>query len=690
MAASTAALGCICTSAEIASIICKLAPDDSVCRVADGHGGHQCAAWLANNLHRVVIDASAPLLESGSERDLLQAVSFAMSESEARWMAEADKREADAGACLTAVIMQGHNIAVGNVGDCRAIHIAPDGTISQLTAEHRADDPAEEARITAEGGRVKNGYLNGVLQPSRTIGDRDEKRALRGGLSARPFTASMQRPPPPSIQDTQQSLSKTDKADLRKQALHLRKPPGAASAPAKKKGRKGGRQRSGSVSSTGASPLQSGLASAGDETPFGVLGVPDEFGLVALDDMQLTPAAPAAPPAAASSGGGDSAAPAAPQGATVAGKSAGGGSGQQPAHRIRTSQLEHGEWDSSDNETPPPPPPPTPPPPPPPAPHPAPPAPPPPRRRNKARKAPQAHVDGSGESALSTGAAPDVDAATAAAIAAAYRELNGGSNQHDASAGEWTTVTSKTGASQAVAREAAKGNAVVAPPSHMEPPCTTLQDSPVASPVPSEGTGGSDKARRRRQRQRQRKKSDKAGANLPAKQAAVSAEAAPLTQSAPPVPPAHAKQAPSAAAQGNTAQEAGPIVPSPAQEVPLSPLQRAVQGFRASGVIERGPCTAALPPQEEPDQLETLQQGECIWQLPRVSALVVASDGVWDTLGNDEAALIVSQVLQAHSSAEEAARTLVRSARSRGSEDDITALVLWFTPEGDEQGVVTM
>jgi protein phosphatase 2C family protein 2/3 len=70
---------------------------------------------------------------------------------------------------------------------------------------------------------------------------------------------------------------------------------------------------------------------------------------------------------------------------------------------------------------------------------------------------------------------------------------------------------------------------------------------------------------------------------------------------------------------------------------------------------------------------------------------LVASDGVWDTLDNDEAAVIVSQALLAHGSAEEAARTLVRAARGRGSEDDITALVLWFTQEDpDQPALVTM
>jgi len=614
-------------------------------------------------------------------------------------MSEADKMSADAGACLTTIIMQGRNIAVGNVGDCRAVHVAPDGTLTQLTAEHRADDPAEEARIVAEGGRVKNGYLNGVLQPSRTIGDRDEKRATRGGLSARPFIASMQLPPPPSQQEMQASLSKTDKTDLRRQVLHLRKPPSAAAAAAKKKGgRKGGRQRSGSVSSTGASPLQMGLASAGDETPYGVLGVPDEFGLVALDDMQLTPAATpngtnaaegrqAAGSGSGSSGGGGGGGGGGDQAATADSTLASEGKGgvHHTGERVRAPQAASTEWDSSDNEgeadgK----------------------APPPSsgasveessgqrrrRRRHKARK--HGHADGqdavaslcatAAAAAAAAGPAEAVDAATAAAIAQAYRELNGGVQAGEAG-GEWTTVTAKTGASQAVAQEAARGNAVIAPPAILaeDPPPTSIH-SPLSSPVPSEATSSSNKARRRRQRQRKNK----------GKAAAASASCALPPEGVTPPPAVAETKRPASPVQAAAAS--APISkPVPAAiQVSLSPLQRAMRGFETGGPIQRGPCVAALPPAEEPDQLQAPQQEACIWQLPSLSALIVASDGVWDTLDNSEAAIIVAQALQAHSSAEEAARTLVRSARSRGSEDDITALVLWFTPGSDDEGLVTM
>lgn len=57
---------------------------------------------------------------------------------------------------------------------------------------------------------------------------------------------------------------------------------------------------------------------------------------------------------------------------------------------------------------------------------------------------------------------------------------------------------------------------------------------------------------------------------------------------------------------------------------------------------------------------------------PQHSALVIATDGVWDVVGNDEAAALVCK----HSSAEAAARALVIGAYERGSMDNISAVVV--------------
>lgn len=59
------------------------------------------------------------------------------------------------------------------------------------------------------------------------------------------------------------------------------------------------------------------------------------------------------------------------------------------------------------------------------------------------------------------------------------------------------------------------------------------------------------------------------------------------------------------------------------------------------------------------------------------AALVLASDGLWDVLSNaDAAALVLDTLAQPGASCRDAATRLVREAQRRGSEDDITALVV--------------
>ena len=85
-----------------------------------------------------------------------------------------------------------------------------------------------------------------------------------------------------------------------------------------------------------------------------------------------------------------------------------------------------------------------------------------------------------------------------------------------------------------------------------------------------------------------------------------------------------------------------------------------------------------LPPREAPDTTPELHFDTCLWKVPPVSVLVVASDGVWDALTCQQAVTIAAATLLSSGSPEAAARQVVGTARARGSTDDITALVLWF------------
>lgn len=159
---------------------------------------------------------------------LKQSLANLVQEAEAKWLhfsASRPPRARDtSGACLTAALVAESCLAVGNgkfsfstqimciqlsrtltpilvteivyaVGDSKAVFVRGDGTIEQLTYDHRSDNPAEKTRIIRAGGYVTRGYVFGMLQPSRSIGDYDVK-SVKGNskypvLSWKPFVSSV-------------------------------------------------------------------------------------------------------------------------------------------------------------------------------------------------------------------------------------------------------------------------------------------------------------------------------------------------------------------------------------------------------------------------------------------------------------------------------------------------------------------
>jgi serine/threonine protein phosphatase PrpC len=92
-----------------------------------------------------------------------------------------------AGSCLTAVLLRGAHVTVANCGDCKVILRRADGTVETLTTDHRCSNEGERRRILERGGFIRNGRVIGVLEPTRTIGDLQEKFACRPGvISAEP------------------------------------------------------------------------------------------------------------------------------------------------------------------------------------------------------------------------------------------------------------------------------------------------------------------------------------------------------------------------------------------------------------------------------------------------------------------------------------------------------------------------
>lgn len=160
--------------------------------MCDGHGGARCAEYLSRQFPRDLmaragthLASSDPGLGAARLSNLSTALSLGFQETEERWMALARRRRDSSGACFTAILIRGRRVAVANVGDCRAVYRERDGTLTELTTDHRCSLQTERTRIRAAGGFIRENRVLGILEPTRTIGDLDEK-AMPGVVVATP------------------------------------------------------------------------------------------------------------------------------------------------------------------------------------------------------------------------------------------------------------------------------------------------------------------------------------------------------------------------------------------------------------------------------------------------------------------------------------------------------------------------
>lgn len=148
--------------------------------VFDGHGGEECASYVANNLARYLV-ANFERVEDWKAGDNRMKTMFHKIEDE--FVAIATEIEDTSGACATVMIVKGTEALIANIGDCKAIAI-PESTADDyiiLTGDHRADAEEEMERIERAGGSVVEGRV-GNLQPSRSFGDIDVKEIVGEGV----------------------------------------------------------------------------------------------------------------------------------------------------------------------------------------------------------------------------------------------------------------------------------------------------------------------------------------------------------------------------------------------------------------------------------------------------------------------------------------------------------------------------
>ena len=143
--------------------------------VFDGHGGAQCASYVARNLHcKIAKNLEAVTCESLLDPQAPAAVSKSFQEVEEEYTKVANANNDTSGSCAAVALICGPDMLLAHAGDCRIV-VRDCGTTIVETKDHRADDPVEAARITSRGGVIIEGRLNGVLCPSRSFGDTDVK-----------------------------------------------------------------------------------------------------------------------------------------------------------------------------------------------------------------------------------------------------------------------------------------------------------------------------------------------------------------------------------------------------------------------------------------------------------------------------------------------------------------------------------
>ncbi|KKY27656.1 putative protein phosphatase [Phaeomoniella chlamydospora] len=139
--------------------------------VYDGHGGEKVAQFTGQNLHKIVAKQDA--FKTG---DIEQALKDGFLATD-RAILNDPKYEEEVSGCTASVgVISRNKIWVANAGDSRSV-LGVKGRAKPLSYDHKPQNEGEKARITAAGGFVDFGRVNGNLALSRAIGDFEFKKS---------------------------------------------------------------------------------------------------------------------------------------------------------------------------------------------------------------------------------------------------------------------------------------------------------------------------------------------------------------------------------------------------------------------------------------------------------------------------------------------------------------------------------
>ncbi|KAK2753447.1 Protein phosphatase 2C 2 [Onygenales sp. PD_40] len=139
--------------------------------VYDGHGGEKVALFAGDHVHRIV--ASQDAFAKG---DIEQALRDGFLATD-RAILEDPKYEEEVSGCTASVaVISKEKIRVANAGDSRSV-LGVKGRAKPLSFDHKPQNEGEKARISAAGGFVDFGRVNGNLALSRALGDFEFKKS---------------------------------------------------------------------------------------------------------------------------------------------------------------------------------------------------------------------------------------------------------------------------------------------------------------------------------------------------------------------------------------------------------------------------------------------------------------------------------------------------------------------------------
>ncbi|KAK0762446.1 hypothetical protein N5P37_005259 [Trichoderma harzianum] len=139
--------------------------------VFDGHGGDKVALFAGENIHKIVFKQ-----DSFKTGDYAQGLKDGFLATDRAILSDPKYEEEVSGCTACVSLIAGNKLYVANAGDSRGV-LGIKGRAKPLSNDHKPQLETEKSRITAAGGFVDFGRVNGNLALSRAIGDFEFKKS---------------------------------------------------------------------------------------------------------------------------------------------------------------------------------------------------------------------------------------------------------------------------------------------------------------------------------------------------------------------------------------------------------------------------------------------------------------------------------------------------------------------------------